>query len=257
MEATLPDFLNYKTGKDLIRIGRDFDGGYLISKNDLVNSDILISLGISDDWSFEEDFLELNNIDLIAFDGSISKSKFFNEVKHRLKSIYNLKSFIKAINTYKSYVSFFKKNKKHYVKNISNEILNGDKRNYISIGEIFKITTKENIFLKIDVEGWEYRYLETILENQKRLTGIVIEFHDVDLHLEKIKDFIDKIQLKLIHIHVNNHCEIIKSNRTPTIIEITLSRSSEILDNKIQPHFLDKPNNEKLEEVILSFKEYS
>ena len=49
--------LKPKYNYDLIRIGRDNDGGYLVEKKSLENTQSLISLGISNDWSFEESFL--------------------------------------------------------------------------------------------------------------------------------------------------------------------------------------------------------
>ena len=58
MKAILPKFFHYYTGNDLIRIGRNHDGGYLIAKVDIEKSDLLISFGISDDWSFERDFVK-------------------------------------------------------------------------------------------------------------------------------------------------------------------------------------------------------
>ena len=59
--------------------------------------------------------------------------------------------------------------------------------------------------MKIDIEGDEYRILEDIINNEKIIEGIAIEFHDVDLHLDKIIYFIKKINLTLIHIHPNNY----------------------------------------------------
>ena len=47
---------------DLIRVGRDNDGGYLVEKKSLENTQSLISLGISNDWSFEESFLNKKKI---------------------------------------------------------------------------------------------------------------------------------------------------------------------------------------------------
>ena len=61
--------------------------------------------------------------------------------------------------------------------------------------EVFDLTDKSDIFLKIDIEGSEYRILDSILENQNRISGIAIEFHDCDLHLDKIKRFIDKLSI--------------------------------------------------------------
>ena len=57
MKGILPSFLKFDTTNDLVRIGRDHDGGYLVSKIDIDDSEILVGLGISDDWSFESDFL--------------------------------------------------------------------------------------------------------------------------------------------------------------------------------------------------------
>ena len=57
MKARLPNLFSIKQATDLIRIGRDYDGGYLVSKSDIEKTDELIGLGINDDWSFEEDFL--------------------------------------------------------------------------------------------------------------------------------------------------------------------------------------------------------
>ena len=55
-KINLPSFLKYKSARNLTRLGRGNDGGYLIPKEDIERSEILISFGINDDWSFEKDF---------------------------------------------------------------------------------------------------------------------------------------------------------------------------------------------------------
>ena len=37
------------------------------------------------------------------------------------------------------------------------------------------------------------------------MCGLVIEFHDIDLHIEKIKNFINSFNLTLTHVHPNNY----------------------------------------------------
>ena len=59
IKAYLPKFFFYHTSNSLIRLGKKNDGGYLVSKNDIDKSDLLLSLGIYDDWSFENDFYNL------------------------------------------------------------------------------------------------------------------------------------------------------------------------------------------------------
>ena len=48
--------LKPKFSYNLIRIGNDNDGGYLIDTYSLKKTKELVSLGINDDWSFEKDF---------------------------------------------------------------------------------------------------------------------------------------------------------------------------------------------------------
>lgn len=44
-------------GHDLVRLGGNNDGGYVIAKESIDSSNFLIAMGISADWSFEESFL--------------------------------------------------------------------------------------------------------------------------------------------------------------------------------------------------------
>ena len=52
----LPSFLKPFSCEDLVRVGRDYDGGYVVNLKDIQSADGLISLGISHDWSFEKQF---------------------------------------------------------------------------------------------------------------------------------------------------------------------------------------------------------
>ena len=58
---------------DLIRLGRPEDGGYVISGRCVEQSRVLVSFGISEDWSFDEAFLCANRRTTgIGIDGSVS-----------------------------------------------------------------------------------------------------------------------------------------------------------------------------------------
>ena len=49
---------------DLIRLGSDNDGGYLVDPNSVQESKALLALGIGKNWSFEKDFLDKKIITL-------------------------------------------------------------------------------------------------------------------------------------------------------------------------------------------------
>jgi len=112
-------------------------------------------------------------------------------------------------------------------------------------------TKSKNIFLKIDIEGSEYRFLNDIVANEDRITGMVIEFHDCDIHLKKIEAFIDKFSLNLIHIHANNFAPIRLNDNLPLILELTFSKYAELSNSHTLPHKKDMPNDEKTAEIEL------
>ena len=140
MKAILPDFLKFKTAKELIRVGKDNDGGYLISREDIMHSDILISLGISSDWSYEEDFLKYKSLPILAFDGTISGKKFLKNIVRTILRFDNPKLFINALKTYISYFAFFRNSVRHFQKNISSQIK--ENSNFITMEEVFDLTDK-------------------------------------------------------------------------------------------------------------------
>ena len=52
-------FKPYKsTKKNLIRVGPNTDGGYVIDKRVIKKVKTLISCGLNDDWEFEKEFLD-------------------------------------------------------------------------------------------------------------------------------------------------------------------------------------------------------
>ena len=54
----LPLFLKPIYSSDLIRVGKLNDGGYIVSKNSILDANYLVSFGLNDDWSFEKNFSE-------------------------------------------------------------------------------------------------------------------------------------------------------------------------------------------------------
>jgi len=117
----------YKSPFKKIRLGKNNDGGYIIA--DIENYDIFLSCGVKDDISFEEEFINKYKQKCIAFDHSID----YLPVKNN--NILFYKKQISDIN------SDFEENLHNYVNSFN------------------------NIFLKMDIEGDEYLWLNTLNEN--------------------------------------------------------------------------------------------
>ena len=242
MKARLPNFFSIKQSTDLVRIGRDYDGGYLVSKSDIEQSDLLLGFGISDDWSFEEDFLNQKKVSVNAYDASVSERIFFRRLLGSTLRIYNFKRFLYSLNVLLKYRKFFSQSDvNHIQKFVGLDIKN---EQHCTFMDVLDQTESKNIFLKIDIEGSEYRFLHDIVANQERITGLVLELHDVDIHLNKIETFINELSLNLVHVHANNFRPLRADDDLPFVLELTFSKYSNVSTDYNLPHKLDMPNNE-------------
>jgi hypothetical protein len=241
---------------DLIRLGKNNDGGYLVGKNSVLNSSTLISFGINDDCSFEKEFKNLNNLDVFCFDYDVDASFWFKKFRRALRKalkgeIKILKDFFINIYNYKIFFnrsgSFFYKQK--IVGKEDNHLLFDE----ANINKIIKTNNlNKNIFLKIDIEGSEYEILQDIISFSSYINGLVIEFHDVDLNLNKIINFINSIDLNLIHIHPNNSTNC--RNGIPSCLEFSFEKNPIIVgDNVNFPHNLDQKNDRRNNDLKLIF----
>lgn len=250
--------LNFKPKKNynLIRLGSNNDGGYLLDPNSVTKTKTLIALGLGTDWNFEKSFIKKNeSCNVHCFDFKINKSFWIKNIfkcieKFILRKI-KFEDFKTLILNNFEYRKFFRK------KNIFfHETVIAKNKLCTNLDSIIKeLCLTENLFLKIDIEGAEYRILDEIVTHQEKIVGIVIEFHDTDLHKEKIKKFIDNFSLKVIHIHPNNVDYLCKDN-DPISIEMSFSKEPTIVDDKDVkfPHILDQKNSEKNSEHKLRFE---
>jgi len=251
-------FLKPQYKVKLKRLGDHFDGGYLIPEQCIKHTELLVSFGLGNNWSFEKDFKKANKkIKIYCYDHAITRRfwveftiiSFFFFIKN-FKNFFNIFKFIE-------YKFFFSKklNNFHIKKKI---VPKKFYTNEISINDLSKIF-KQKIFLKIDIENDEYRILNYI-KNFEQILGFTVEFHYLDLNYIIIKNFLkNNSNLKIVHLHANNMGGL-DINKNPTTIEITfinkkLCKEYEIVKNrKFKKNILDFPNDPSKKDLKINFK---
>lgn len=237
LKLNLPNFLIPNKKTNLKRYGSLYDGGYLLNEADITKSDTLVSLGIHENWDFEEEINKNYNIKkIICFDP---------ETSNFLILMYLIKSILKFEK--KKIVIYFKKFKKLSQLKLYSTFFNCK----FDKNLIFDELKSKNILFKVDIEGDEYKWLDFFLEHQDNINCLAIEFHDLDYNLIKIKNFITKFQLNLVHTHINTF-----SKKNDIVVELTFSKNSVFFDEKWNQHNLldlDKPNHCKHKNIEIIY----
>lgn len=227
-------FKNHYVKVDLIRIGGQGDGGYLVP-NILNNINYCFSAGVGDISNFEKQLSNDYNIKSFMADGSIvgpkQKDKNFFFVRKYLSSVTN-QQFI----TLSDWMNMNKKK-----------------------------DDKSNI-LQMDIESSEYDVLS--FENEETLAEfsiMVIEFHRFQnlcnpIFLNIVNSIFEKIykNFYICHVHPNNVSGIYNFQNIliPSCLEITFIRKNSLhlckLNEEVHlPHKLDYKNNNKLDNLVM------
>ncbi len=244
---------------DLIRLGNRNDGGYIVSSSAIRDSDCLISLGLSYDWTFDEDFLKLNpQITIHAYDYSVSESIFRKNFIKALCGIFIFKSSLKRLKRkYQvliSYKKFFSSNAKHYEERITGHpTLPYD----VNLKTALDRVSGNNIFLKMDIEGSEYEIVDQIIFAKERIIGMAVEFHETDIRRNQFIKTIKDIQnhYEIVHIHANNYASI-ADDFLPKTLEISFLRKDRVQGTekrKDLPLDIDAPCKRGIPDYALQF----
>lgn len=247
----LPKWLEPAGTFDLMRLGRACDGGYLVDSRDVAAADVLIALGVNDDWSFEEDFLQHQEVPLHAFDGTISRRILAERL---IKGVALWRDDINnKFRAWRDYGKFFAGSRHHHAKMVGFR----DAPGFLTLQQITEEYAPNGqngkIFLKIDIEGWEYRLLNDLLAASDRICGIAIEFHDVDLHYERLEEFVKKLPLSVAHVH-HNSFGLTSDQGMPLVVEVTFTSHAPVTSDRPElPHALDRPSSPDHEQCEIRF----
>lgn len=139
-------------GHELIRIGSDNDGGYLVP-DDLVGINECVSPGVSDNMSFETEIWNKYKIKSLMYDGSCEAPPEMSANQRFFKL------FVGSV----------------------------DKPNYISMSQIINnhVSSNNDLLGQIDIEEGEYELIKFASNaDLKRFRILIIEFHDLERWLQ-------------------------------------------------------------------------
>lgn len=190
-EINLLDLKVYQSPTPKIRIGKDYDGGYVIASDK--EYDLFLSGGICEDISFEEDFISVSTVKprCYAFDGTIPK-----------------------LPKESSDIIFKKLNIGHAETDTTTNLIK-----YLDI--------HNNVFIKMDIEGYEYEWINSLEDKHlASISQLVIEFH----HPYEYYKWVILLRLMkfftLIHFHANvcgGEC-LFMEKYLPRVFECTFIR---------------------------------
>jgi hypothetical protein len=192
--------------KSLARIGSANDGGYVVPLNAVKASDALLSFGLSHDWTFERDFKNNNPRAIVhCYDHTVTVlSALQYSIGQLARFLLRLDiRYLRRAFAWIDYMFFFRGDKIHFRQRIWRD------RDHISVtvADAFgRLPAGCQVFVKIDIEGSEYRILDDLLAYSRNIVALAIEFHDVDIVTERFNALVEKIKrdFYVVHIHGNN-----------------------------------------------------
>jgi hypothetical protein len=218
-------------GFDKVRLGRNFDGGYVML-DDFADVGAALSLGINDDASWDLDIAQ-RNIPVQQFDHTIDRGP----ANHPLITFHKVAVAAADAPGALSLDSI-----------VRHHLAGGDRR----------------AILKMDIEGHEWVALRAAsLSTLDRFAQIVCEFHLLQHiaepeYTELFRLVLDKLRqhFEVVHVHGNNSWPMVNVSNValPALLEVTFAnrRYYQFAEtNEVFPTAIDQPNVPSVPEIRL------
>lgn len=220
-----------KIGK--IRVGNDYDGGYVLPSVAL-QADVVLSIGVGHDVSFDH-IMAQRGAHILQFDHTVPKPPTDHPNFHFEKL--------------------------GWAPQTGGEFLDFD-----AMLERMRALNPTKALLKFDVEGAEYACLPAMnADHLKPFEVVTCELHDLGRLAEPVfhARFRQVMELLIthhcpVHLHANNYAGVVlvEGVPVPSVIELTLLRrdldSFPCISNEPMPGPLDRPNHPGRPDIVLN-----
>ena len=249
---------------DLIRLGNNRDAGYVVSQSALNNCSCLISFGMAENFTIEEDFIKLSHDKKIhIYDHAINDMYFYKRIYKSIKRLLYFKSNFKNIlSKLKDFKNYQKIKNNNRIKHFKEKIGPSGVDKITSLNEVInRFDSSDKVFLKSDIEGDEFKFLKDLSSQSDKIHLVVVEFHFLDKNRKEFKETIIELRknFHLIHLHGNNYSSYCDDG-LPKVLEISFINKKyyHVEDGAYSLSFpiknLDFPNIEHEKDLEFSFK---
>jgi len=230
--------LKPKAVPGLVRLGNPVgDGGYVVPKWVVESTDVLLTLGIGQEWTFDEDVLRMRpgkstvGADHTVHGASIRSSLRQAQVKNNLNRLLGRAAkasrYAERIDRYRRYQRMFGSPNVHIEKMVGSTA----SPTTVIIDELFAYvgsTFPHRVLVSMDIEESEYDVIEDLLRHHTAINMIVTEFHYVGRHLDAFERSITEIKkfFDIVHLHGNNCAPYNHDIDLPEVVELTLVHQS-------------------------------
>ena len=236
---------------DLIRFGNKNDSGYVISKKAMSKVNFMLSFGMSNNWSFEENFLKVNLKNKVQiYDHTVGYKYFFYNFLKSIKRIFYFRSNIKNVfEKYNDLIGYHRITNDKRIEHLQIKVSNKNVKGEENLKKIFRKIKDKKILLSIDIEGDEYKIIKNLIKYSELIHLLIIEFHYLNKKKSSFKKIINNLKKKfeIIHIHGNNYTSFC-SDGMPETLEMTFRNKKiypikkKIYIKKFPIKYLDYPN---------------
>jgi hypothetical protein len=254
---------------DLVRVGRDNDGGYVLPRRVIERSNVLLSLGVNDDWSFEAGALEINGkLRVVCVDGTTSTARVARKAMRKaVDMVGHLMSFQKEkLRRNASYLAtplrFHRFFSQHELLRLM--VARDEGPGVTTLPALFTrvaASPHEWVLLKVDIEGAEYDVLSLPGDRYRRVAALLVEFHDLGRNWRRMEECVAELlqTFEIAHIHGNNFAGVIPGTGVPAALEFSFVHRSFAPESCAPSGHaypiagLDMPNNWQRPDLPLAF----
>jgi len=222
----------------LVRLGNPLgDGGYVVPGWIVESTDVILTLGIGQEWTFEEHLRRLRpgaaivGADHTVRAASIRWSLRQARIKHGLNRLLGRTAkasrYAARIDRYRRYLRLFEAPSVHVEKAVGPVASPAT----VTVDQLFdhiETDRPHRVLVSMDIEGSEYEVMTDLLEHHTAINMIVAEFHHIGRQRDAFERAITEAgrSFEIVHVHGNNCAPYNHDLDVPEVLEVTFVHRS-------------------------------